>query len=181
MPNRLSDLEHYGKVREGWLLDTNIISAVIGDRPLHPGLTHFFEDVRDETLRLSVLTIGEIHKGIELLPLPLTETDPNAWAKSKRYILEGKLEELEAVWADRILPIDTAVATKWADLSARYQLRGSPIAAIDGLIAATAYVHHLVLVSNDAIFARMREYIIVYDPLSHGQVRPPDPGKVAEP
>ncbi|MGC1760376.1 MAG: PIN domain-containing protein [Candidatus Cybelea sp.] len=148
----LSDLEHYAKVRDGWLIDTNIISATIGKNPLHSGIAHFFESVPDERLYLSVLTIGELRKGVE--------------GSSKRDLLARKLDELANLWADRILPISLDVANKWGELAARYQSGGSAVPAIDGLIAATAYVHNLVVVSHDAFFARMREHIIVYDPLS---------------
>jgi predicted nucleic acid-binding protein len=161
--DRLSDLEHYAKVRDGWLIDTNIVSATIGNRPLHQGVVHFFESVPDERLRLSVLTIGEIRKGIELLPFDPT-LDPEAYANSKGYLLKEKLEELRLQWADRILPISLEVADRWGDLAALYQRRGIALPAIDGLIAATAYVHNFVVVSHDAFFARMREHVIVYDP-----------------
>ena len=67
MADRLSELERYAKVRDGWLIDTNIISATIGAKPPHPEIVNFFERVPDERLRLSVLTLGEIRKGIELL------------------------------------------------------------------------------------------------------------------
>lgn len=155
MPSRLSDLDHYGKVRDGWLIDTNIISATIGSKPLHQGIAHFFESVPDERLRLSVLTLGEIRNGIELLNSP-------------NYLLERRLAELQSLWADRIVPISLEVADCWGKLAARYQQRGNALPAIDGLIAATAYVHNLVVVSHDAFFARMREHVIVYDPLSRG-------------
>jgi hypothetical protein len=165
--SKLSDLEHYDKVRDGWLLDTNIISAIIGDKPVHPGVAHFFETIRDERLRLSVITIGEIHKGIELLPFDFSivpgSTSPN---NEKRYALSRKLEELELYWSDRIVGIDNRVAKCWGDLLAHYQNRGNSLPAVDALIAATAYVHNLVLVSNDAVFARLRERVIVYNPFA---------------
>jgi toxin FitB len=164
--NRLSDLEHYAKVRDGWLIDTNIIIATIGNKPLHPGIIHFFESVPDERLRLSVLTIGELRKGIELLPFDVTEFESaDAFVQSKRYILQHKLEELETRWDDRILPVTRDVAGRWGELAARYQRSGQPVPAIDGLLAATAYVHNLVVVSHDAFFLHMREHVIVYDPL----------------
>lgn len=160
----LTDLEHYAKVRDGWLIDTNVIIATIGNNPLHPGIAHFFESVTDERLRLSVLTIGELRKGVELLPYDFGAAE--AFVRSKRYLLARKLDELANVWADRILPISLDVANKWGELAALYQRGGCAVPAIDGLIAATAYVHNLVVVSHDAFFVRMREHIIIYDPLS---------------
>lgn len=163
MAGRLSDLEHYAKVRDGWLIDTNIISATFGNKSLHPGIVHFFENVPDDRLRLSVLTIGEIRKGIELLPFDF-RLDAEAYARSKRYLLQRRFEELRTLWSDRILPINVDIADQWGDLAARYQDGGRSVPAIDGLIAATAYVHNLVIVSHDAFFSRMREHVIVYDP-----------------
>jgi predicted nucleic acid-binding protein len=150
----MDDLERDGNACDGWLIDTNIISAAIANRPLHPGIIHFFENVPDERLRLSVLTIGELRKGIELVSLD-----------SRRRALERKLDELQMQWADRILPIGLDVVNQWGELAARYQSRGQSVPAIDGLIAATACAHNLVVVSHDAFFARMREHVMVYDPL----------------
>jgi predicted nucleic acid-binding protein len=155
---RLSDFERCAKARKGWLIDTNIISATIGNRPLHTGVAHFFESVPDERLRLSALTIGEIRKGIEMLEVS---------AADKRRVLERKLEDVKMLWSDRILPIDFEVAERWGHLAAHYQQRGQAVPAIDGLIAATAYVHNLVVVSHDSVFARMTEHIIVYDPIAN--------------
>jgi toxin FitB len=101
---------------------------------------------------LSVLTIGELWEGVE--------------GSSKRDLLTRKLGELANLWADRILPISLDVANKWGELAARSQSDGCAVLAIDGLVAATAYVHNLVVVSHDAFFARMREHIIIYDSLS---------------
>jgi predicted nucleic acid-binding protein len=161
---QLSDFERYGKIRDGWLIDTNIISATIGNKSPHPGIIHFFESVPDERLRVSVLTIGELHKGIELLPFDFS-LPPEALVQSKRYILQRKLAELQRLWEDRILPITRDVATRWGDLSAHYQRSGHPVPVIDGLLASTAYVHNLVVVSHDAFFLQMRLHVSVYDPL----------------
>jgi predicted nucleic acid-binding protein len=160
----LSDLEHYAKVRDGWLIDTNVISTIVGNKPLHPGISHFFENTPDERLRLSVLTIGELRKGIELLPHDFDVGD--AFVQSKRYILQRKLDELQNLWAHRILPLNLDIANKWGELAAHYQREGHAVPVVDGLIASTAYVHNLVVVSHDTFFARMREHVIVYDPLS---------------
>jgi predicted nucleic acid-binding protein len=102
------------------------------------------------------LTIGELRKGIELVS-----------PESRRRALERKLDELQMRWADRILPIGLDVVNHWGELAARYQGRGQSVPAIDGLIAATACAHNLVVVSHDAFFARMREHVMVYDPPAH--------------
>jgi predicted nucleic acid-binding protein len=154
MASRLPEIERIDRACDGWLLDTNVVSATIRDRDLDPRITRFFQQVRDERLRLSVLTIGEMRKGVCLLPFT-----------SRRTALERKLKELEKIWSDRILGIDNAIADKWGELAAIYQQRGTSVPAVDGLIAATACVHNFALVSNDAGFIRMRDHLLVYDPL----------------
>lgn len=165
----LSDLEHYDKVRDGWLLDTNIISLTIGRETLPDGVRHFFETISDERLRISVITLGEIRKGVEMVPFDhaLFTTDPEALGRTRHFVLQRKLAELERTWADRIIPVDVAVVNDWGKLLATHQERGDPIPAIDGLIAATAYVHNLAVASHDAVFQRMREHLSVYDPWSY--------------
>lgn len=160
MSDRFAKVERYAKLRDGWLIDTNIVSATIGNKPLDPGIVHFFERIPDERLWLSVLTMGELRKGIELLSVDAKD------------LLESKLGELQSAWKDRILPVGLEVADKWGELTAWCQRRGSPVPPIDGLIAATACVHNLILVSHDKFFARMEERLVVYDPLSgEGQAR----------
>ena len=78
----------------------------------------------------------------------------------------AEIEELQTIWADRILAVDRDVANRWGELLAFYQREGHAVPAIDGLIAATAHVHNLVVVSHAAFFTRMREHVLVYDPLS---------------
>ncbi len=106
-----------------YLLDTNVISetrkvraneAVIAFLALAPSLSLF----------ISVLTLGELSKGVEAK----RRIDPAAAQP-----LEGWVDEIETNFADRILPLDTAVATCWGKLSA---VRSMPV--VDTLIAATA-------------------------------------------
>lgn len=164
---RLSDIQQYEKVRDGWLIDTTILSAIMGKRDPHHGIRDFFEAVPDDRLRISVITIGEIQKGIALLR-PAGNLNPVTWSKSteaaRRDMLQAKLEVFETTWADRIIPIDARVSKTWGDLQAHYQSKGAPVPAVDSLIAATAYVHNLVVVSNDGVFERMRDRISLFDP-----------------
>ena len=84
---------------------------------------------------LSVLLIGEIRKGIE----QARSKDP-----VKARALEGWLTGLERQFGDRVLPITPAVADQWGRLSA---IR--PLSTVDGLLAATAMVHDLTLVTRN--------------------------------
>ncbi len=88
--------------------------------------------IPDADLYLSVLTIGEIAKGIDLLA-----------AGTKKKALGTWLAGLEAQFADRILPVDVETARIWGEMSARAQKRGILIPAADGLLAATALRHGL--------------------------------------
>lgn len=85
---------------------------------------------------------------------------------ARGFQLQRRLETLETDWADRILPVDIRVGEKWGELLAYYQLRGKPMPAIDALIAATAAVHNLAVVTHDAAFKRLNYHVTVYDPWS---------------
>src|SRR6478609_4554706 len=89
---------------------------------------HWLRDADEDHLFLSVLTLGEIRKGIASLALG-----------RERIRLEGWLDvDLHQRFAGRILPITSAVADRWGYLEAEARRRGRPIQAIDGLLAATA-------------------------------------------
>ena len=87
-------------------------------------------EIPDADLYLSVLTIGEIAKGIALLA-----------ASKKKKSLATWLAGLEAQFADRIIPLDIETARIWGEMTARAQMRGIVIPAADGLLAATALRH----------------------------------------
>jgi toxin FitB len=122
----------------GFLLDTNCISEVVCTRP-EPRVLEWMEAADECLLFLSVLTLGEIRKGIARLP-------QNRW----RTHLESWLElELRGRFAGKILPVDGAVADRWGLLAADAKRKGSSLSAIDGLLAATALEHNLTLVSRN--------------------------------
>jgi predicted nucleic acid-binding protein len=120
-----------------YLIDTNIISEVRkGDR-CDASVAAWYAAVDDADLYLSVLVLGEVRSGIE-------RARPRDPAKAE--VLEAWLNEVMVAFADRVLPIDGAVADEWGHMSA---LR--PIPVIDGLLAATAKAHRMTLVTrNDA-------------------------------
>jgi predicted nucleic acid-binding protein len=123
----------------GFLLDTNCISEVVRIKP-DPRVTAWIEAVDESLLCLSVLTLGEIRKGLAALP-----------QGKRRSRLETWLEvELQARFSGRILSIDAAVADRWGLLAAVAKTKGKPLSAIDGLLAATAIHHNLTIVSRNA-------------------------------
>ncbi len=121
----------------GFLLDTNCISEVVRARP-EPRVLEWMDAADESLLFLSVLTLGEIRKGIAGLPQSRRRTHLESWLEF----------ELRSRFAGRILPIDGAVADRWGLLAAEARRRGSFLSAIDGLLAATAIQHNLTIVSR---------------------------------
>ena len=123
-----------------YLLDTNVISEVRKPQA-NPHVRAWFASVSGESLYLSVLTVGEIRRGIERL----RRRDP-----AQAAIFEAWLASLRQHYADRLLPVTTEIAEEWGRLNVP-----DPIPTIDGLLAATARVRGLVLVTrNTADLAR---------------------------
>ena len=117
-----------------WLLDTNIVSELRKGERCHPGLRRWATGRQDDAW-LSVLTVGEIRRGIEL--------ERRRDAQTGR-TLELWLEGLVGCFESRILPVDTRVAELWGRLCVP-----DPLPVIDALIAATALVHGLTLVTRN--------------------------------
>ena len=118
-----------------YLIDTNIISEIRKGRRCDVNVARWYEAIEDASLYLSVMVIGEIRKGIEKLR-PKNATQAN--------MIEDWLEEVAKAFGDRILPIDGTVANEWGRLTA---IR--PLPVIDGLLAATAKVHGMTLVTRN--------------------------------
>jgi toxin FitB len=122
----------------GFLLDTNCISELVRPTP-EPRVLEWMEAADEMMLYLSVLTMGEIRKGLAGL----------AQGK-RRTLLETWLEvELQARFSGRIVPIDAAIANRWGQLAADAKRVGKPLSIIDGLLAATALHHNLTVVSRN--------------------------------
>jgi toxin FitB len=122
-------------VPAGYLLDTNLISETRKLRA-DEGVMAFLAAVDSAGLFLSVLTLGELRKGVE------AKRQSNDAATVAR--LEAWVDDIETTFADRVLPVDVAAARLWGELSAR---RSLPV--IDTLIAATAIIRGLTLVTRN--------------------------------
>ena len=122
----------------GYLLDTNVISELTKLQP-ESKVVSWFQSTSEELLYLSVLAIGEIRKGINLLP-----------RSNKRVLLESWLaNDLVLRFAGRIIEVNLDIAERWGLISAQAKIAGTPLAVIDGLMAATALHHNLTLVTRN--------------------------------
>lgn len=118
-----------------YLLDTNVISELVRPQPDERVLA-WFEQAPDRALHLSVLTLGEIRKGVEKLPDSKRRERLRLWLE----------QELPQWFEDRLLSVDTAVADRWGRMLAQ---AGRPVPAIDSLLAATALHHELRVVTRN--------------------------------
>lgn len=122
----------------GFLLDTNIISELVKPKP-EANVTEWVENTDESLLYLSVLTLGEIRRGIAALPQSRRRAALEAWLD----------KDLRARFEGRILVIDQEVADRWGLLTAAARNSGIVLPVIDGLLAATALEHNLTLVTRD--------------------------------
>jgi predicted nucleic acid-binding protein len=119
----------------GFLLDTNILSEFRKGSRCDVGVRCWFERAAAEDLFVSVLVLGEIRQGVERI-----RTRDRIQART----LEKWLHGLSIEFAERILPVDERVADQWGRLGWR-----QPAPALDALLAATALVHDMTVVSRD--------------------------------
>lgn len=121
-----------------YLLDTNAISEWVKPRP-DPGVVRWFDHVDEDRTYLSVITLGELRKGIDRL----------ADGRRRQRLDHWLTTELPERFTHRILPIDAATADHWGHLLARTETAGATIHSTDALIAATALTHQLQIVTRN--------------------------------
>ncbi|MBI5966177.1 MAG: type II toxin-antitoxin system VapC family toxin [Chloroflexi bacterium] len=121
-----------------YLLDTCVISELVSKHP-NPKVVDFVDSLDSDTVYLSVITIGEIAKGVEKLPKSKRKQELHSWLK----------EDLLVRFDGRIIPLDTEVLLEWGILIARLESTGITLPAIDSLIAATTLTHKLTLVTRN--------------------------------
>jgi len=118
-----------------YLIDTNVISEVRKRERCDRHVSAWYASITDEDLFLSTLVLGEIRKGVE-------RARPRDAVKAAA--LERWLRDVETAFEGRVLGIDNAVSDQWGRMSAV-----RPVPVIDGLLAATALVNGLTLVTRN--------------------------------
>lgn len=121
-----------------YLLDTNVISELVARQP-NPNVVQWIDSLDPGGVYLSVITIGELRKGIEKLPD----------SKRKQTLRDWLSDDLLHRFSGRVLVLDTPVMLTWGELIGRLETRGRPLAAMDSLIAALALHHHCSLVTRN--------------------------------
>ena len=122
----------------GFLLDTNIPSELTRQRSAAQ-VERWLDEANDEELHFSVISLGEVLKGITVLP-----------ASKRRDGLQEWLDVTLRPWFEnRILPVTLPIAERWGVLSGECRLQGRQVKVADGLIAATALHHKLTIVTRN--------------------------------
>lgn len=121
-----------------FLLDTNVISEWVRPRP-DESVAAWLEGVNEDEVFISVISFGELRRGVDLLPAGRRRDRLERWVA----------DDLVARFHGRILDVDLSVADAWGRIMARSQRAGRVLGAIDVLIAATAERHELTLVTRN--------------------------------
>ena len=137
----------------GYLLDTNVLSEIRkGSQRAQPQVWKWWQKMQDEELFLSVMTLGEIRKGIDRLAVR---------DAAQTLVLERWFEELKSGFLERLIEVTPGIAEGWGRLQA---VRSLP--EVDALIAASALHHDLTLVTrNETDFAGLGNR--VFNPFQH--------------
>ena len=119
-----------------YLLDTNVLSELFKKHP-EPKVVQWFTQADPESLFLSVLTLGEIRKGLEKMEK----------GSRKNRLIQFLEKDIPAQFEDRVLAVDAEIGEAWGILEAR---AGRPLSTVDALLSATALTRHLTLVTRNA-------------------------------
>ena len=120
-----------------YLLDTYVISELVKPVP-NRKVIDWLNELPSEALFLSVITIGELRKGLTRIPDSKRKQRLTVW-------LNTLLED----YKERIFPIDLMVAENWGIIQGNAENAGTPMSSIDGLLAATTYTHNLTLATRN--------------------------------
>lgn len=121
-----------------YLLDTCVISELIKKNP-DTNVLRWISETEETSLYLSVLTLGEIHKGIEKLPPSKKKDELHKWVNS----------DLRERFKNRIIDLDLVTATKWGEVQGKAERAGKGMSLIYGLISATGIAKDLIVVTRN--------------------------------
>jgi toxin FitB len=121
-----------------YLLDTCLISELVKKEP-NPAVVSWLDEQDEQNLFLSVLTLGELQKGISKLPAGARRDELQAWVE----------HDLVERFTGRILDFDLETALFWGKLQGESEQKGERLPVMDSLIAATAMVHGLIVVTRN--------------------------------
>lgn len=121
-----------------YLLDTCLISELAKSKPDEEVVDWVLSE-NETGFYVSVLTFGELHKGIEKLPESKKKDELRSWIE----------DELKNRFQNRIIDIDMRVSILWGKIQCIAEKKGKPMPAIDSLIAATALAHDLTVVTRN--------------------------------
>ena len=124
----------------GFLVDTNVLSEFSRRGEPDPRVKSWLKAAAPGSLYVSVLTMAELRRGMELLASGKRRDQLEEW-------LEGEL--LQSFEDTNVLPVTKPIGDRWAVLSARAQGKGIQLAVLDGLIAATALEHDLIVATRN--------------------------------
>ena len=150
----------------GFLLDTNVPSELVRPQP-EPRVKTWVAAQKLDTLFVSVVTFGELRKGIVLRSPGKRRAELETWIET----------DLPILFAGRILPVTQSIAERWGMLEATRQLVGRPLGIPDGMIAATAIEYGLTVVTrNVSDFAGLGAAVLnPWVPLSDSPIGPHQP------
>jgi tRNA(fMet)-specific endonuclease VapC len=120
------------------LLDTCVISEFVARQP-NPKVVAFLDELDSDDVYLSVITIGEIIKGIEKLPDSRRKAELRTWLQ----------DDVLVRFNGKILSLDTDTIVEWGMLTAGAEIAGKPMPAVDSLIAATVIANKMTLVTRN--------------------------------
>lgn len=119
-----------------FLLDTNVVCEATSKQPDAKVLRWCGKHTEESVL--SCVTLGEIWKGVHLMPEGKRKASLASWASA-----------LESDFGEAILPLDSETLKNWGKLYAKHEAKGFNMTVLDSLIAATALTHGLVLVTRN--------------------------------
>jgi len=121
-----------------FLLDTCVISELIKPNP-NANVVAWVSENNEDSMYLSVLTFGEIAKGIEKAPSATKKKALQSWVEN----------DLKERFKHKIIDLDMTVATTWGQMQGKAELAGKPMPTIDGLIAATGIAYDCIVVTRN--------------------------------